>query len=81
MGVLTFIVFGLMSYNTMPINLYPNVDFPIVTVQTTYNGADPATVETKVTDKIEEAVSGVDGIDQAKLKNPSLKSLVQRVVL
>lgn len=64
MGVLTFIVFGLMSYNTMPINLYPNVDFPIVTVQTTYNGADPATVETKVTDKIEEAVSGVDGIDK-----------------
>ncbi len=64
MGVLTFIVFGLMSYNTMPINLYPNVDFPVVTIQTTYNGADPSTVETKVTDKIEEAVSGVDGIDK-----------------
>lgn len=64
MGVLTFIVFGLMSYNTMPINLFPNVDFPVVTVQTTYNGADPSTVETKVTDKIEEAVSGVDGIDK-----------------
>ncbi len=64
MGVLTFIVFGLMAYNTMPINLYPNVDFPVVTIQTTYNGADPSTVETKVTDKIEEAVSGVDGIDK-----------------
>ena len=64
MGVLTFIVFGLMSYNTMPINLFPNVDFPVVTVQTNYNGADPSTVETKVTDKIEEAVSGVDGIDK-----------------
>lgn len=64
MGVLTFIVFGLMSYNTMPINLFPNVDFPVVTIQTTYKGADPSTVETKVTDKIEEAVSGVDGIDK-----------------
>lgn len=64
MGVLTFIVFGLMSYNSMPTNLFPNVDFPVVTVQTTYNGADPSTVETKVTDKIEEAVSGVDGIDK-----------------
>ena len=64
MGVLTFIVFGLMSYKSMPVNLFPNVDFPIVTVQTTYNGADPSTVETKVTDKIEEAVSGVDGIDK-----------------
>lgn len=64
MGVLMFIVFGLMSYNSMPINLFPNVDFPIVTIQTTYNGADPSTVESKVTDKIEEAVSGVDGIDK-----------------
>jgi hydrophobic/amphiphilic exporter-1 (mainly G- bacteria), HAE1 family len=64
MGVLTFIVFGLMAYKNMPTNLFPNVDFPIVTVQTTYNGADPSTVETKVTDKIEEAISGVDGIDK-----------------
>ncbi|MEN8727338.1 MAG: efflux RND transporter permease subunit, partial [Sulfurovum sp.] len=64
MGVLTFIVFGLMSYNTMPINLFPNVDFPVVTIQTNYNGADASTVETKVTDKLEEAVSGIDGIDK-----------------
>ena len=64
MGVLMFIIFGLMSYNSMPVNLFPNIDFPIVTIQTTYNGADPSTVESKVTDKIEEAVSGVDGIDK-----------------
>ncbi|MCV6608245.1 MAG: efflux RND transporter permease subunit, partial [Campylobacterales bacterium] len=64
MGVLAFIIFGLMSYKTMPVNLFPNVDFPIITVQTVYHGADPETVESKVTDKIEEAVSGVDGIDK-----------------
>ena len=64
MGVLTFIVFGLMSYKTMPVNLFPNVDFPVVTIQTAYNGADASTVETKVTDKLEEAVSGIDGIDK-----------------
>ena len=64
MGVLTFIVFGLISYKTMPINLFPNVDFPVVTIQTAYNGADASTVETKITDKIEEVVSGIDGIDK-----------------
>ncbi len=64
MGVLVFIVFGLMSYKTMPVNLFPNVDFPVVTIQTAYNGADASTVETKVTDKLEEAVSGIDGIDK-----------------
>lgn len=64
MGVLSFIVFGLMSYKSMPVNLFPNVDFPVVTIQTTYDGADASTVETKVTDKLEEAVSGIDGIDK-----------------
>ena len=64
MGVLSFIVFGLMSYTTMPVNLFPNVDFPVVTIQTNYNGADASTVETKVTDKLEEAISGIDGIDK-----------------
>jgi HAE1 family hydrophobic/amphiphilic exporter-1 len=64
MGVLAFIVFGLISYRTMPINLFPNVDFPIVTIQTEYRGADAATVESKVTDVIEESVSGIDGIDK-----------------
>ena len=49
----------------MPVNLFPNVDFPVVTIQTVYNGADASTVETKVTDKIEEVVSGIDGIDKA----------------
>ncbi|MBT8348273.1 MAG: efflux RND transporter permease subunit, partial [Sulfurovum sp.] len=64
MGVITFIVFGLMSYKTMPVNLFPNVDFPVVTIQTTYNGADASTVETKVTDKLEEAIGSIDGIDK-----------------
>lgn len=73
MGVLTFIVFGLMSYKTMPINLFPNVDFPVVTIETQYHGADASTVETKVTDKIEEVVSGIDGID--KLMSTSYEGL------
>jgi len=73
MGVLTFIVFGLMSYKTMPVNLFPNVDFPVVTIQTSYDGADASTVETKVTDEIEEVVSGIDGID--KLFSSSFEGL------
>ncbi len=62
MGVMVFIVFGLMSYKSMPVNLFPNVDFPVVSIQTIYHGADATTVESKLTDKIEEAVSGIDGI-------------------
>jgi len=64
MGVLSLIIFGMMSYNKMPVNLFPSVDFPIVTVQTAYAGANASSVESKVTDKIEEAISGIDGIDK-----------------
>jgi len=66
MMIMSFIVFGLIAYRTMPVNLFPNVDFPVVSIQTPYYGADAATVETKVTDKLEEAVSGIDGIKKLK---------------
>ena len=64
MMVLSLIVFGMISFRAMPVALFPNIDIPIVTIQTYYYGADPETVESKVTDKIEEAVSGIDGIDK-----------------
>ena len=64
MGVLSLIIFGMMSYNKMPVNLFPSVDFPIVTIQTAYTGANASSVESKVTDKIEEVISGIDGIDK-----------------
>jgi HAE1 family hydrophobic/amphiphilic exporter-1 len=64
MLVISLIVFGLMAFKSMSVALFPNVDFPIVTIQTYYHGADPETVESKVTDKVEEVVSGIDGIDK-----------------
>jgi hydrophobic/amphiphilic exporter-1 (mainly G- bacteria), HAE1 family len=64
MLVMSLFVFGSMSFRSMPVALFPNIDFPIVTIQTAYPGADPESVESKVTDKIEEAVSGIDGIDK-----------------
>lgn len=78
MGVLSLIIFGLLSYRSMPVNLFPNIDFPIVTVQTTFSGADALTVESKVTDMIEEAISGVDGID--KISSSSFEGMSVVVV-
>jgi len=62
MMTLAMVVFGLASYRQIGINLFPDVDFPIVTVTVPYEGADPKTVETEVTDKIEEAVNTISGI-------------------
>jgi HAE1 family hydrophobic/amphiphilic exporter-1 len=63
MYVLTLVVFGYMSFKAMPSALYPNVDFPIVSVQTTYPGAESTTIESQITDKIEEAISRIGGVD------------------
>jgi len=63
MYVLTLIIFGYKSFTSMPLALYPNVDFPLVTIKTLYPGADADTIESQITQKIEEAVSQIGGID------------------
>ncbi len=78
MAVMALVIFGMKSYNTMPLALFPNVEFPIITIQTYYPGAEPKTVESKITDKIEEAVSGIDGID--KLMSTSYTGLSYVIV-
>lgn len=63
MYVVTMLIVGSMAFKSMPTALFPNIDFPIVTIRTAYPGAEPSTIETQVTDKIEEAVSEISGID------------------
>ncbi|MEA1891510.1 MAG: efflux RND transporter permease subunit [Campylobacterota bacterium] len=63
MYVLTLVIFGFMSFKSMPSALFPNIDFPIVTIKTIYPGAEAGTIESEITDKIEEAVSRIGGID------------------
>nr|WP_321266117.1 efflux RND transporter permease subunit [uncultured Sulfurimonas sp.] len=63
MYVVSLVIFGWMSYKSMPSALFPNVDFPIVTIKTVYPGAEASTIESQITDQIEEAVSSIGGVD------------------
>ena len=63
MYAFTLVIFGWLSFKSMPSALFPNVDFPIVTIKTIYPGAEASTVESQVTDKIEEAISRIGGVD------------------
>jgi multidrug efflux pump subunit AcrB len=58
----TFIALGVQSYLKLPITRMPNVDVPVVTVVVTQFGAAPAELESQVTQAIEDAVSGVEGV-------------------
>ncbi len=53
---------GLQAYRTLPITRFPNIDFPLVSIVVTQNGAAPAELEKQVTKEIEDAVSSVVGV-------------------
>jgi HAE1 family hydrophobic/amphiphilic exporter-1 len=59
-GALT--IFGIVAYPRIGVDLFPEIEFPVVTVTAIYPGADPGTVESKVVDKLEEAINTVSGI-------------------
>jgi hydrophobic/amphiphilic exporter-1 (mainly G- bacteria), HAE1 family len=75
MIMMAILVFGAVMYKRLSVDLYPKVDFPIVTVTVVYPGADPETMESKVADPIEEAVNSLSGIDQ--LRSTSLEGVAQ----
>jgi multidrug efflux pump len=60
---LIIILVGLICYGRLPVRLIPNVDEPIVTVFTSYPGANAQVIESQITKPIEDALSGIDGID------------------
>lgn len=63
MFALALIFFGLTEKFKMPSALYPNVDFPVVIITTIYKGASADIVESKVSDKLEEAISGISNLE------------------
>ncbi|MFH2131802.1 MAG: efflux RND transporter permease subunit [bacterium] len=60
--VLVFLVLGLVSFSRIGLDLFPKMDFPYVTISTVYPGASPEEIETTVTERIEDAVSELEGI-------------------
>lgn len=76
MFALAIIFFGFLGVKKMPTSLFPDIDFPVVVVITSYPGASAEIVETKVTDKIEEAVMGIDGLKKVTSSSVRNSSIV-----
>ncbi len=60
---LLLIAFGLLAFDRMPLREYPDIDPPVVSVETRYPGAAANVVETRITRLIEDQVAGLEGID------------------
>lgn len=59
---LLLIAFGLVAFDRLPLRQYPDIDPPIVSIDTTYPGASAAVVESRITEIIEERIAGVSGL-------------------
>ncbi len=61
---LAVIVFGFYSLSNLPIDLYPEIEFPAITVFTTYGGASAADIEINISKTIEDALNTVDNLKE-----------------
>lgn len=64
MLMISMMFIGLIAMFTMKSELLPNMNIPVVTIRTSWNGAVPEDVETQITKKIEEVLPNVEGIDK-----------------
>jgi len=73
---LLLIVGGLSALINLPIREYPSVDRPVVSVSTVYRGASNEVIESRVTEVIEGAVAGIEGINQIRSQSQNERSSV-----
>lgn len=62
-GSLLLVVLGVIAFTRLPLRELPDIDPPVVSISTTYTGASAAVMETRVTKVLEDAVSGIEGVD------------------
>jgi len=59
---IAIVVFGILGYTFLGVREYPAVDPPIITVSTTYTGANADVIESQITEPLEESINGIAGI-------------------
>jgi hydrophobic/amphiphilic exporter-1 (mainly G- bacteria), HAE1 family len=75
MIVMSMVIVGAFSFFSLGLDLFPKIDFPTITITTINPGSSPIEVETEVTQKIEEAVNTISGIDE--LRSTSVEGVSQ----
>ena len=68
-AVLMVVMFGLVAFKTIPIQLIPDVNRPVITVDTNWYGASPAEVEREIVNRQEEVLRGIEGLTQMTSKS------------
>src|SRR6267142_499284 len=76
MCAIALVVFGVVAFTRLPINLLPNISYPSLTVETRYQGAAPAEIESLVSRPVEEVVGVVAGVQRlVSVSRPGLSQV------
>jgi multidrug efflux pump subunit AcrB len=59
---LVLLILGVLSFRTLPVERFPNIDIPLVSVTITQAGASPSELETQVTKRVENAIAAITGV-------------------
>ena len=59
---LIIILLGVVGYNFLGVRLYPAIDPPVITVQTSYTGANSEIIESQITEPLEKTINGIEGV-------------------
>lgn len=70
------IVFGIVAFTMLPLREYPDIDPPVVSIDTNYTGASADIVETQITQVIEDRISGIEGIKSINSRSRNGRSRI-----
>src|SRR5688500_15974747 len=56
------VIFGLIGYSFLGIRDYPAIDPPVISVRTSYSGANADIIESEITERLEKSINGIAGI-------------------
>lgn len=66
---LTIVLLGAVGFSSLGVRLFPAIDPPIITVQTTYTGANSDIIESQITEPLEKAINGIEGVKSISSKS------------
>ncbi len=75
--MILILLFGYLNLSKIGVREYPNIEVPTISVTTTYTGASSSIIETKITQQVENAVAGIEGLDNIQSTSKDGRSNVK----
>ncbi|HEU4624583.1 MAG TPA: efflux RND transporter permease subunit [Steroidobacteraceae bacterium] len=73
---LLLVIFGLVALNRLSVREYPDIERPVVSINTNYRGAAAPVIENKVTQVIEDRIAGIEGIEKIQSRSVDERSVI-----